>query len=547
MAPVRPQRRNEQGTLFAPDALDLLTEGFDQLASVMAVTLGPTQGPILNALSSGSVELLSDAGTIARRVVELPNRGRNVGAMMLRHLAWRMHEQFGDGAATAAVLSRAMVREAVGRIAAGVDPMSIRGGLKQALPAALAAIAAQSTPVDGQRALERVATGITGDPELGAVLGEIVELLGSNAAITIEEFPVPYLDREYIAGAAWRAHPATRAMIPEGREEIVLENPLILLVDQHLAEVEDVRPTLELAAQSTQRRPLLVISVKIDDHALATLTANHARGTVTAIAAKLGSTAMAHTDDLGDIAALTGGSLFADVLGRPPRRAVREDLGSARRVVLSRDTLIIAGGGGDPAAVSDRSSRLRRGMASLAPSTLEWKRLQGRVARLSGGCAILKLGAQSGTELSQKRAQAEKAFRVLTGMLGDEVVPGGGVAYLECMTAVQSVRESRTLPGEKHGVDVLLSALEAPFRQLALNHGLFHPPLALEEVRRLGCGYGLDVLAGTYVDMRQQGILDSVRVTRGALELATSAAISVITTGVVVLPPVANRKRRVTS
>src|SRR3954468_54508 len=245
MARVSSQRRDAPGTLFAPEALVRLSEGFDQLASVMAVTLGPSQGPILNALSSGSVELLSDAGTIARRVVEVPNRGRNAGAMILRHLAWRMHEQFGDGAATAAVLSRAMVREAGGRIAAGVDPPSIRGGLEWALPVALTALTAQSAPVDGQGSLAGVATGITGDPELGAVLGEIVDLLGSDAAITIEEFPVPYLDCEYIAGAAWWAHPATRAMIPEGRQETVLENPLIMLVDQRLADVEEVRPALE--------------------------------------------------------------------------------------------------------------------------------------------------------------------------------------------------------------------------------------------------------------------------------------------------------------
>src|SRR5215213_9438388 len=381
MGPLRPRQRVEPKTLFAPDAFVRLSEGFDQLASVMAVTLGPTQGPILNALSNGSVELLSDAGTIARRVVEVPHRGRNVGAMMLRHLAGRMHEQFGDGAATAAVLSRVMVREGIRRIAAGVDPTSIRGGLDWALPVALTALTAQSTPVDEQGALEGVATGITGDPELGAVLAEIVDLLGSDAAITIEEFPVPYLDREYINGAAWRAHPATRAMIPEGRQEIVLENPLIMLVDQRLAEVEDVMPALELAIQSTPRRALLVISTKIDDHAMATITANQARGTVTAMAAKLGSTGLAQTDDLGDIAALTGGTVFADVLGRPPRRTLHEDLGSARKVVLSRDTLTIVGGAGDPTAVADRSSRLRRAMGGLTPSTLEWKRLQSRVAR----------------------------------------------------------------------------------------------------------------------------------------------------------------------
>jgi chaperonin GroEL len=254
---------------------------------------------------------------------------------------------------------------------------------------------------------------------------------------------------------------------------------------------------------------------------------------------------MAHTDDLGDIAALTGGTVVADILGRPPRRTLREDLGSARTVVLSRDTLTIAGGAGDPTAVADRSAQLRRAMGNLTPNTPEWKQLQARVARLSGGCAILKLGAPSGTELSHKRAQAEKAFRVLTGMLDDGVVPGGGVAYLRCLPAVQSARESCALPGHEHGIDVLLAALEAPFRQIARNHGLVHPPLALDDVQRLGCDYGLDVLTGTYADMRQQGILDSLRVTRGALELATSAAISVITTGVVVLPPAAKRERRV--
>jgi chaperonin GroEL len=360
----------------------------------------------------------------------------------------------------------------------------------------------------------------------------------------IEELPVPYLDREYIAGAAWRAHPATRAMVPEGREEVVLENPLIMLVDQRLAEVDDVRLALELAAQSTQRRPLLIISVKIDDHALATMAANHARGTVNAIAAQLSSTGPAHTDDLGDIAALTGGSVLADVLGRPPCRTLREDLGSARKVVLSRDTLTIVGGIGDPTAVAERSSALRRRMASLAPGTVEWQRLRARVARLSGGSAILKLGAHSRTELAHTRSQAEKAFRVLTGMLDDGVVSGGGIAYLACLPAVESLRERCTLPGREHGVDVLLTALGAPFRQIACNHGLVHPALALEVVRRRGGDHGLDVLAGTYVDMRRHGILDSLRVTRGALELATSTAISVITTGVIVLPPAAKREHR---
>ena len=320
MTPVRRRRRDGPHILFAPDALHRLTAGFDHLAAVMAVTLGPTQGPILNALSRGSVELVSDAGTVARRIVEVPDRGRNAGAMILRHLSWQMHERFGDGAATAAVLSRAMVSAGVARIAAGVDPASIARGLDLALPAALAALSATSTPADGQAILEAAAAGITGDPELAAVLGEIVDLLGPDAAMTIEELPIPYLDREYVAGASWRAHPAARAMIPDGRQEIVLENALLMLVDQRLTEFDDVRPALELAMQSPGRRPLVIIAAKIDDRALATLIANQARGSMQVVAALVSSSGAAHTDDLGDMAVLTGGTVLGDMLGRPPSR-----------------------------------------------------------------------------------------------------------------------------------------------------------------------------------------------------------------------------------
>jgi chaperonin GroEL len=511
----------------------------------MAVTLGPTQGPILNALSRGSVELVSDAGTVARRIVEVPDRGRNAGAMILRHLSWQMHERFGDGAATAAVLSHAMVSAGVARIAAGVDPASIASGLDLALPAALAALSATATPANNQAILEAAAAGITGDPELAAVLGEIVDLLGPDAAMTIEELPIAYLDREYVAGASWRARPAARVMIPDGRQEIVLETALIMLVDQRLTEFDDVRAALELAMQAPGRPPLVIISAKIDDRALATLIANQARGSMQVVAALVSSSGSAHTDDLGDIAVLTGGTVLGDILGRPPSRVRREDLGSAHRVTISRDTMTIVDGAGEPTSISDRSSLLRRQMVDLAPSAEEWKRLQSRVARLCGGNAILKIGAHSKPELAHRRQQAEKAFRVLTGMLADGVVPGGGVAYLACVPAVESIREQCAVPGEEHGVDIFLDALESPFKQIVHNHGLVHPPVALDKAKRLGGGYGFDVSAGRYADMRQQGIVDSLQVARGALQLATSAARSLLTTDVVVLPRQVKRAQRV--
>jgi chaperonin GroEL len=523
-------------------ALERLAAGFDAMAGLLALTLGPTQGAILNARSAGSVELLSDAGTIARRVVEIPGRGRSTGAMMARHLAWRVHEQFGDGAATAAVLARAIVRGSVTRIAAGADPMLIRGGLERALPVATATLAAVALPADHPEVLAGVATSICGDRELGAILGEIVDLLGPTAVMTIEEYPVPFLDREYVEGSIWRAHPATRAMIPEGRREVVLDRPLIMLVHQPLSAFEDVRAALELAIQPGERRPLLVIPVKIDGPALATLSANLAQGTLKATAALLSVAGPALGDELGDVAALTGGQVLADLLGRPPRRVQRDDLGSARRAVLTGDSLTIIGGDGELRMVTERRASLQRRLENPGLPADEHKRLRGRIARLSGGSAILQIGAHSKTDLARQRAQAERAFTALAGVVADGVVPGGGMAFLAAIPAVRALRGSSALPGQEDGIDLLLAALEAPLLQLARNQGGVHPPAVLDEVRRLGCGHGFDVLSGEYVDMRERGILDSVRVTQGALQMAVSSAISVITTGVVVIPPVAKRK-----
>jgi chaperonin GroEL len=529
--------------LFSPHALASVVAGFDDMASLLALTLGPARGPILNVVSPGTVERLSDASTIARRIVALPDRSRNSGAMIVRHLAWRMHEEFGDGAATAAVLARAMVREAHTRVTAGIDPMTIRDGLARALPAALAALQAEASP-PAEGAMPGMATAITGDPDLGTVLGEIVDLLGPDGALTIEELPVPYLDREYLEGATWRAHPAARSMIPEGKSEIVFDRPLIMVVDQTLDHFTDVRTALELALSGGMRKPLLIVTAKIGDQALATITANTAQGKVCAIAARLSSSGPALTDDLSDLALITGGKVVGDLLGRPPARLVLDDLGSARKVVFTRDRLTIVGGAGDLPAMAERASALRRRMQTVNPSSDEWRRFQGRVARLGGGSAILKIGAHGKTELADKRTRAEKAFRVLTGMLDQGCVPGGGVSYLACRAAVEALHDCDLPSGHEHGLGVLLAALEAPFLQIVANESRINPRLALEMARRLGCRVGVDVLTGEYVDMREQGIVDSLRVAQGALQLAASAASSVITTGVVVLPPPAKRALR---
>jgi chaperonin GroEL len=538
------RRADHQKIVFAPRALKALVAGFDDLASLLALTIGPERGSILSAREDGSVEVLSDAGTVARRIVEIPNRCRNTGAMIMRNLAWTMHEQYGDGAATAAILARAIVRQAMIRIEAGVDPVHIRGGLEHALRAALAQLDAQAEPAGSGRQLGAVATSMTGDPELGAVLGEIVDILGPAAAITIEEYPIPYLDREYLEGAYWRAHPATRAMIPEGQAEIVLDYPVVMLIDQVINEVDDILGGLEFAAQADGKRVLVIVAPKISNQALHAIALNQSRGTVSATVAVLTSVGQAQTTDLTDMAILTGGCVLADVKGDSPRFAHAEHFGAARRAIITRDSLTFVGGRGNSIAIDERRAEIKRQLARSSPMGKDREDLQKRLARFNGGIAILKIGAHSGTELTNRRNGAEKAFRTLTGMVDQGVVPGGGAAFLNCQQPVYSTRATCSTRGEEHGVDVLAAALPEPFLQLVRNHGSIHPVLALAHAEMRGCGFGFDALTGELVDVRDQGILDSARVAKGALQSAVSAAISLLTTSVVILPADSKRETR---
>jgi chaperonin GroEL len=455
-----------------------------------------------------------------------------------------MHEQFGDGAATASVLARAIVRQAITRIEAGDDPVHIRGGLEHALPAAIAQLDAQAEPATTGRQLSAVATSMTGDPELGAVLGEIVDILGSAAAITFEELPIPYLDREYVEGAYWRAHPASRSMLPEGQHEIVLNNPVIMLVDQEINEFDDILGALEFAARAGGKRALLIVAPKVSDKVLQAIALNQSRGAVSGTVAVLNSVGVALTTDLTDVAILTGGCVLANVKGVPPRFAHAEHFGAARRTIITRDSLTIVGGGGDPIRIDERTAEIKRQLARSAQMGKDREDLQRRLARLIGGIAILKIGAHSGSELTNRRNQAEKAFRALTGMVEEGVVPGGGVAFLNCQRAACSTRATCSIGAQEHGVDVLAAALPEPFLQLVRNHGLIHPALALAHAETLGCSFGFDVLTGELVNMRDQGILDSVHVAKGALQSAVSAAIALLTTSVMILPAHSKRETR---
>jgi chaperonin GroEL len=514
--------------ISSPHSLNKVSCGFEQVAQLLALTLGPTQGTVI---CGNPVEILHDSGTIARRVIALPDRAEDVGAMLLRNLAWNMHETYGDGAATAAALSWALVREARKGITAGVNPMLLRRGIERGVEIASDALNSQAVMVKGQDELSRLAAGITHNPEAGRILGEMFAIMGENAAVEIEEYAAPYLTHDYLDGGQWRARAASRLFMPDAKPEIVLENAVVLVVNEPLERVAQIRAVLETLVNDLGKAPLLLVAPEIKGEALNTLTINHTRGAATIAATVLTTASSYRSDDMADIAVLTGGELLSSERGLPPEQTRAAHFGRARRVILTRDTLTIIGGRGEGKA--QRIGELRGQLAHL-------KRLEGhserveklkkRIGRLAGGMGIIKIGAHTQRERDMHKDQAKKAIRVLEAVISEGVVPGGGAAYLACINAVERIKCSD--PDEAYGVAVLAKALEAPMRQIVHNHGRMSPSVAINAARKKGHGYGFDAATGEITCMT---VMDSLRVIRGALLAAASTASMAISTDTLVL------------
>jgi chaperonin GroEL len=522
-------------------ALTRLTRGFAALTALIAPTLGPDRGTVLLARGSRP-EALDNSGLIARRITALGPRGEDAGAMLLRNLVWTMHERYGDGAATAAVLAMSLIHASVKRIAAGHDPMRMRRGVERAIAAASAALTQQAVPAQGQATLSRFATGITGDPELGALLGELFAMLGEHAALQIEEYAAPHLDRAYLDGGRWRAYPASRRLMPEAPAALTLHHPLIVVADQHLHTLDDVRPLLEYALDHSAKAPLLIIARKVSGVALDTLILNHTRGTLTIAVATMSSADGDIGDDLSDVALISSATLLSEHTGQAARFAKPQVFGRVRQAVLNHEYLTLVGASAETQVLHQRISELQSRSKMLDAQSSERTRLRMRMARLSGGVGILKIGAYTAQERAARKELAHKALRVLETTSSQGFVPGGGIAYLQCIPAVHAVRNDCANDDERAGVDALATALEAPFRQIVRNHGLLHPTVALAELRHHKGGFGYDARNGAYVCMAEVGVLDSLAVTAGALAAAASSATMLLTTDVVVMPSAKRRK-----
>ncbi len=531
-------REGEQGMVSRPDVLlgaDALSDfarGFCEMAELAAVTYGPRGGHVAHlAELRKDPELLTDAATITRRIIELPGKARDMGAMLARHFIWRVRQEVGDGSALAAILARAMVQEATRLMAAGYNPQLLRRGIEKGVEAACRALEQMATPLAGEEDYVALATALTGNAALGRVIGEAVDLVGADGAVTIEEYAAPYLDREYVEGARlpWGLI-SPYLETDEVAHEAVLDNAYVFVTSNKLQSARDILPVIELVRKA-EGKALFVIADQTQADALATLVVNHRKGDIRCAAVKVEALGENRVPSMEDVAILTGARIILANEGLSAADVRLEDLGRARRIVVRRKETIIAGGAGKPAEIRERIRLIRQQLRERKPSDDGYKPLRERLSSLSTGVAIIKIGAFGAKEREQLKELVENTLLVVSVSAQEGMVPGGGAALL---AAVPAVRRVRARGDEAAGLQVVARALEEPMKQLARSAGE-HPPLVVEMARRRGAGYGYDVVAGKVRDMRAAGIADPTKVVKAALRAAASAVSMLITTEALVL------------
>ncbi len=517
--------------LNADQAQKSLKQGVDLMADVVSVTLGPQGGLVAHTqFGRSEPELLTDGATIARRIIQIPDRSKDVGAMLLRHMVWHMRQEMGDGSVTTAVLTQAILREAHRCIAAGANAMMIRRGLERALKAAVQALREMATPIAGEEQIAALATAVTGDPAMGRMLGEIFDILGPEGALVVEEYASTYLEREYVEGARWKGNYDSPYFINDtARRRCVLENPRILITDARISELSDIQPIMEQMIRA-KAGPLAIIAWGVSGVALGTLVTNSQRNVLKAVSVKFGLLGEHRLRALEDMAIMTGARFITEQAGMKVADATLDDLGRARRIEVGEKEFTIIGAQGDPAAIRQRLSLIKAELQQT--SNLEERdKLRERINWLSGGIGILKIGATSAREREIKRERAQEAAKLIAAAMEEGVVPGGGVAYLNAIPAVRAIEAEGD---EAFGVEILARALRAPAERLLRNAGLY-PPVIISELQRRGPNYGYNVITGEVVDMIQAGIMDAAKVLRVALETAVSGAAMAFTAGALVL------------
>jgi len=518
--------------IFEDAARKSLKAGVDALANAVKTTLGPKGRNVALDKKWGSPTVTHDGVTVAKEI-ELEDPFENMGAQLLKEAATKTNDVAGDGTTTATVLAQAIVTEGLKNVTAGANPMLLQRGIFAGRDAIVQAIKDMATPVSGKEGISQVASISAADKTIGDLLAEVMDKVGKDGVITVEESKGLEFETEYVEGMQLdRGYLSPYFVTNSERMEAVVEDPYILITDKKISSAQDIVPTLEKLVQ-IGRREIVVIAEDVDGEALATLVLNKLRGMVNALAFKAPGFGDRRKAMLEDIASLTGGQVITETLGRKLDTVMLEDLGRASKVVSTKDNTTIIGGSGSADAIKNRISQIR---AETEASTSDYDRekLQERLAKLAGGVAIVRVGAATETELKEKKHRVEDALSATRAAVEEGIVPGGGVALINAIPSLDSI----SLEGDAAtGVRILRRALEEPMRMIATNAGL-DGPVVIERVRALQKEgkktFGYDVIANGYVDMLEAGIIDPAKVTRSAVENACSIAAMILTTSALV-------------
>ena len=512
--------------LMGEDARKALCAGIDKLADTVKITLGPKGRNVVLGKKFGSPVITNDGVTIAKEI-ELKDAFENMGAQLVREVATKTNDAAGDGTTTATVLAQALVNEGMKNVAAGANPMDLKRGMQKAVKASVEALKENSKKMDGSADIARVATVSASDEVIGNLIAEAMEKVSADGVITIEESKTAETYSEVVEGMQFDRGYITPYMVTDTeRMEAVLDDAYLLITDKKISVIQDILPLLEQIVQSGKK--LVIIAEDVEGEALSTLIVNRLRGTFTVVAVKAPGFGDRRKEMLQDIAILTGGTVISEELGYELKDASVEMLGRARQVKVTKEYTTIVDGMGDKEAVNARIGQIRAQMAETT-SDFDKEKLQERLAKLSGGVAVIKVGAATEVEMKEKKLRIEDALNAAKAAVEEGIVAGGGTAPLHTTEAVDSLINS--LEGdERTGARIVRKALEAPLRQIAANAGLEGSVIIDKIMSANDANYGFDAQKEVYGDMIKAGIVDPTKVTRSALENAASVASMVLTT-----------------
>jgi len=516
--------------VFSEDARRRLQQGIDMVANAVATTLGPKGRNVALDRKFGSPTITHDGVTVAKEI-ELEDPFANMGAQLLKEAATKTNDIAGDGTTTSTVLAHAIVTEGLKTLAAGANPMRLKLGIEQGVDAVVAALKKMAQKIETKEEIASVATNSAADPEIGKLIADVMDKVGKDGVITVEESKSLQFETEYVEGMQFdRGYISAYFITDSEHMESIISEPYILIYDKKISAAQDIVPLLEKLVQ-IGKRDLVIIAEDVDGEALATLVLNKLRGMLNVLAIKAPGFGDRRKAMMQDIAVLTGGQVISEETGRKLETTVLADLGKAEKIVADKDNTTIIGGKGEAAQIKGRIDQIR---VEIDKSTSDYdkEKLQERLAKLSGGVAIIRVGAATETELKEKKHRVEDALSATRAAIEEGIVPGGEIVFINAVASLDKVK----MDGEDEtiGVSIVRKALEAPIRKLASNAGQ-DGAVIIENVRRLAKEQnnkhlGYNVITGEYVDMVKEGVIDPLKVVRGALENAASIAAMILTT-----------------